>query len=573
MPHQRPDTITVRAAAAVDSGSTGADGNRTISGVLATYDTTVNPMGAWYTVRLAKGALEVPEDRSGVKLLEAHDPSRVIGVLTDVEDQGDHVTGTFRVGRTQAAQDAVMQAEDGILDGLSVGYRVVDGQELVEDGRDVFEVTRASLFEVSLVAWPADSSARVSTVTASARGITAMTTPAPAAAPPAPALPVPAAPLTEAQLDQVAAALSSRLPAPAVSPIPVTGVPVITATERVDTRYPAARGRDGKLYTAGDYLSAYHAGVMQGEWGRHNEIRAALADELTSDVPGLLPTAIVGELLGRAVGRRDVWDSLRARDMPMAGAKFDRPRITQHVKVDTQAAQKTQVATQKMTILLDEVAKTTLAGALDVAQQVLDWTSPAFLNEVVNDFVAIYLARTNTKAATDLVAATTAGAQSVTWDGTPGTLNAALAEAAGLVINGVDSEMESVPNTIWMSVDEWVLLAGLTDTTGRPLLPGIGATNASGQISLGGSPEVSGNGFRWIVSKKLPAGTLIMGDATYTESYENGRQFLRAVRPDVLGLDLAYMGYTATYFPYPKVLVAIKPAAGGGTAAATTTAK
>lgn len=50
---------------------------------------------------------------------------------------------------------------------------------------------------------------------------------------------------------------------------------------------------------------------------------------------------------------------------------------------------------------------------------------------------------------------------------------------------------------------------------------------------------------------------MIMGDAAYTESYENGRRFLQAVRPDVLGLDLAYMGYTATYFPYPKTLVKI----------------
>lgn len=557
----RPDTITVQAAATVRAADAQATaGPRMLDGVLATYGETVHPYGPWYAVRLAKGAFEIPTQLSDVKMLADHDRSRVIGVLDTTDDQGDSVTGALRFGRTQAANEAFMQAEDGILDGLSVGYRVIDGRDLVEDGKNVFEVTRAALFEVSLVAWPADSTARVTTVTASSRGTDLMNAlPAP---PVVPTQPQPAT-LTDAQLDSIAAALGTRMaPVPSVNPVPGSEarIATVTATERPG-RYPAARGRDGKLYTAGDYFSAYHGAINSGQWDQFRTIQAALADELTSDVPGLLPTAIIGELLGRAVGRRDVWDSLRSRDMPMLGAEFSRPKITQHVDVARQLLQKTQVATRKMTVELEPVAKQTLAGALDIAVQVIDWTAPSFINEVVVDFVAIYLAATNSKAATDLVAAQVIGAQSVVWDGTAPTLVKALAEAAGLVINGVDPEMESAPNTVWLSIDQWVALAGLIDTTGRPLLPSVGPMNASGQIDLS-TPQtgVSGMGFRWVVSKKLPAGTFIMGDSTYTESYENGRRFLRADRPDTLGLDLAYMGYTATYFPYPKTLVSIAPA-------------
>lgn len=546
----------------------GENPGRTITAQLATYGTVNRPQSAWgIPVRLAAGALETPADINAVKFLRDHDSSRVIGAMTTVEQTDQGLSGTFRIGRTQDADEALSLASDGILDAVSVGYAVHDASIVVEADEEILNVTRASLFEVSLVGRPADSSARIDSVTA--RKAPAMTLPA---------LPTPDAPpapevhtFTDAQMDAIHAQLTARMaPADAapIAPPAVTrstlvdqaGNPIVLASarDRFDPRIPSALGRDGRRYTAGDFFASYARGTHEGDWTKHHEIKAALADELTSDVPGLLPRAIVGELLGRATGRRAVWDSLSTRDMPMAGAGFSRPRITQHVKVDTQATQKTEVASQKYTVALDEVSKSTLAGALDVAQQAIDWTSPALLNELIIDFTRIYLSRTDSFASAALVAATTAGAQNVVWDGTAATLTKALADAAVLVYNGVSTEVDSFPNTIWISPDVWALLAGLVDTTGRPLFPQVGPMNASGTVDLT-NPEsgVSAMGFRWVVSKRLPAKTFIMGDAAYAESYENGRRFLQAIRPDVLGLDIAYMGYVATYFPYPKTLVKI----------------
>jgi HK97 family phage prohead protease/HK97 family phage major capsid protein len=554
-------SATVQAAA--DEVSVAPE-RRTISARLTTYDTLTHPQTAWgMPVRLADGSLEAPDPVTDVKLLQAHDPARVIGHMTEVEARDGALYGTFKLGRTQDAEDALMNAADGIIDAVSVGYRIHDAVLATVDDEDVVDVSSATLFEVSLVGNPGDRSARIESVTA--RKADPMPENTAVQAPEtAPAV----TPTMEQILAAVRAELAPAAAAPVISPDTVAaarapqiitpdGLPVAFASRRPG-RFPGAQGRDGKLYTAGDYFSAYARGVNEGDWERHNVIRAALSDEITSDVPGLLPQQIVGELLGRASGRRPLWDSLTSRDMPMVGEKFSRPRITQHVQVAVQTAQKTEVASRKYTVALDTVTKRTYSGALDVAQQALDWTSPSLLNELILDFTRIYVARTDAAAATDLVAAATTGAQTVTWDGTAATLTGVLAEAAGLVYSNAPEEADAFPNTIWLSVDMWVKLAGLTDTTGRPLLPQLGPMNAVGTIDLS-DPEngLALPGFRTVVDKNLPDGTMIMGDREYTESYENGRRFLQAVRPDVLGLDIAYMGYIATYFPYPTTLVSI----------------
>lgn len=537
--------------------------------VLAEYGKTVQPMSYFPNVRLAAGALGLPDDLNDVKLLRDHDRSRVVGAMTEAAAMDTAPYARFRFARTADADDAYALVEDRIITHVSVGYRIIDGRQVVEAEDSVFEVTAAEIFEVSLLGQPADTSARIDAVTAQKGPAVNAPSTAPEQTPEAPA-PQLSADQLSAVMDQVRAQLAPAQAAPVAAPgqlgdpaapriIDRDGNPIVVrAADRFDPRVPAAIGRDGRRVTAGDYFAAYALGVNEGDWTKHTEIRQALADELTSDVPGLLPKAIVGELLGRASGRRPLWSSLTPRDMPMAGEKFSRPKITQHVQVAAQTTQKTEVTSRKYTVALEDVSKTTLAGALDIAQQALDWTSPSLLNELIIDFTRIYIARTDAAAATALVAASTAGAVTVAWDGTAAKLTGVLAEAAGKVYSGADAEMDVFPNTVWLSVDMWVKLASLVDADGRPLLPSLSPSNASGTINLSNPESGVGNSpFRWVVSKQLPAGTMIMGDAAYTESYENGRRFLQAVRPDVLGLDLAYMGYTATYFPYPKTLVKI----------------
>jgi HK97 family phage prohead protease len=545
--------------------------SRTISAQLVTYDTVHYPHSKWgLPVRLVAGSLGVPEDVNAVKFLRDHDSARVIGAMTDVRLDKTGLHGTFRLGRTRDAEEAFSLAQDGILDSVSVGYSVQSARVVLENEEEILEVSAAQLFEVSLVGRPADAAARIDAVTA--RKAFPMTTPTPALPAATPATDAAAELFTDVQLDQVLAhirdnmapAASAPIAAPAIVSAKIIGPdgkPIALASQRRNDTVPTVWGTDGRPYTAGDYLAAYAQGVRFGDWNRHNEIRAALADEITTDVPGLLPAPIIGELLGRASGRRPVWESLSPHDMPMAGAKFDRPKITQQVLVGDRGAEKTNPPSQKFKAVLEEVQKKVFAGGLDVSNEALDWTSPSLLNELVISFTRIYAAYTDTYASTQLVAAQVEGAQKVTWDGTPAKFTEALAAAAVLVAQGVGPEVDAFPNTAWISLDVWAQIAALTDTTGRALLPNLGPTNALGTFDLSDPTSgPSGTGFRWVVGRRLPAGTFILGDREFTESYENGRRLLQAQNVPQLGLDLATMGYGATYFPYPKTLVAIGPA-------------
>jgi HK97 family phage prohead protease len=598
-----PDLITLTVRHGGLSAGTAADPNpeiaasqvearNTVGGPVVEYDVDLHPSGPFETVRFAHGSIEAPVELRRVKLLRDHEDTNPVGVLTRWDPAGAVVDASFRLGRHPKAVEAAGLVEDEILDGFSVG---IIPTEYHHDDAGTAVVTRAHLREVSLVAIPAISTTRARLGAAERKDPGMTGTPAPAAPAPAPTPTAPPEVADAAMQARIDALLATRIDAmmaaatapAAAAPLPdgATGAgtePVtadarttdgrIVATDR-PSQYAAARGNDGRMYTAGDFLAAFALGATSGDWSKHKAITAALADETTTEVPGLLPYAIVGELLGRQNGRRPLWDSFRSRSMPMMGTSFGRPRITQHVKVDVQETQKTEVATQQLKVLLDDVKKTTIAGGLDVAQQAIDWSSPSLLNELVADFISVYIRYTDAYAAKTLVAATTGTGHAVPveWDGTAGTIAGVLATAAGQVYSSLGADEDAFPNTAWCSVDMWVALAGLADKTDRAMFPALGPANAYGRTDLARPDQgMRDTGFNWVVDKNLPTGSFIIGDAQLCETYENGRRLLQAVVPGVLGLDLAYMGYVASYMPYPKTLVPIKvkKESGGGSAPA-----
>ena len=111
-------------------------------------------------VAFQAGAFATPPET--VKLLLEHDGRRPIGRATSFVDGPDHMTGTFRLSRTTAGRDALIEAAEGLRDGLSVGANIID----FEDTDQGYVVTAAELVEVSLVATPAFSQAGVDKVAA-----------------------------------------------------------------------------------------------------------------------------------------------------------------------------------------------------------------------------------------------------------------------------------------------------------------------------------------------------------------------------------------------------------------------
>ena len=94
---------------------------------------------------------------AGVPLLWHHGPASVIGVVESAREDARGLRVIGRVSRrTAAGREAAAALEQGVLDGLSFGYRVKTAR-----GSRPRELLALELVEVSLVTHPMQPMARV----------------------------------------------------------------------------------------------------------------------------------------------------------------------------------------------------------------------------------------------------------------------------------------------------------------------------------------------------------------------------------------------------------------------------
>ena len=103
------------------------------------------------------GSIDV-SDISKIKLLSQHQISKPVGRMISAEIKPDGIYATFKLSRSTGGNDALIQAQEGLVSGLSVGAEVIASKPS-RDGHIV--VSSARLKEVSLVTEPAFKSAQV----------------------------------------------------------------------------------------------------------------------------------------------------------------------------------------------------------------------------------------------------------------------------------------------------------------------------------------------------------------------------------------------------------------------------
>lgn len=203
---------------------------RTIEGLALPYGVVGNKGGLKF--KFVKGSLTW-SSVNRVKLLRDHDMSNPLGVAVGLTNMAAGVKVKFKVARGAEGDRALELAEDGVLDGLSVGVDFDTSTDVEMDPSDegVMLVRRADLREVSLTAMPAFDDARVTKVAASRTEGTAMEDCATCGQRHAPGV---ACPTTQATggltltADQFATLLASR-PAPATPAILQAGETVTPA--------------------------------------------------------------------------------------------------------------------------------------------------------------------------------------------------------------------------------------------------------------------------------------------------------------------------------------------------------
>jgi hypothetical protein len=133
---------------------------RTITGVCAPYDEVSylvpDPAGE----RIMRGAFSksLRQRADRVLLFRGHDHSRAVARSRSFDDNDAGLVGVFHARPSSLGDEALEEARDGYLPGMSVGFRTLQARR-GDDG--VREVVEAALLEVSLVTIPAYEGAAV----------------------------------------------------------------------------------------------------------------------------------------------------------------------------------------------------------------------------------------------------------------------------------------------------------------------------------------------------------------------------------------------------------------------------
>lgn len=449
----------------------------------------------------ARGAFEGTDPTRVTIESQAHDGA-LVGRGVSMEERDDGAYLSARIARTQAGDDLLALTSDGVLRDASVAFLPVAHR--TENGTTVR--TRVDLRRVAVLERGAYRGAEVLAVRNDLEGET-VTEPTTALIE---AVPDPRLDALMARMDAIGAALETRVDTPA----PLT-----------------TDGAEG-LSNRGEWLQAA-VGHLSGDPAATRLLQRAMADNLTTDNPGVVPPAYSRDIIGIIDANRPLLSSLRRVPVPEFGTKLILPKIGQRPLVDEQALEKTEVASRKVTTTTEEYGMETYAGAGDVSYQLIRRSSPSFAALFLDLLAEAYAIKTDDVALTAFMAAAT-----------PATTPADFTDPSTWRAEGVTNTLESVrryPDTIWVGAEALSAILSATSTTGAPIFAAIGP-NASGQ---GTATMRSGIGyFEGLRVVYVPGmvGFSIGWSGAFTWA-EEGTFQVSVERPDVLGRDTALYGF------------------------------
>lgn len=475
--------------------------SRTIAGIAVPFGVVGNTnMGP--TI-VEAGALSIGDN---VKLLVSHDDDRPIGKMADHTTDATGLHAKFRVIGTAAGDTALLEASEGIRDGLSVGLQV-DDYTIAADG--TVTVHAAQLREVSLVTFPAFTEARVQQVAASETDpeveIEETQTPEADQAPDT----------NEGEtVDESTAVVEAAAPA---------DLPRF----RVQDPFPYRPGVQASFF--GDMLNAKH----DVEAAQRVSIAQTMmqAAQTSADVEQILPDGYRPDLyVGQLGVTRPVIDSFQR--FQIADSKpFRIPAFvsaTNMIDDHTEGVNPTDGALEFTDIMVTPKA---VSGQYTVSREVIDGSVPGIDQIIMNAIRQQYASDSETYAATQILTGATVGTAAET---TVGVLGNMVDFQAGRKVS---------PDFFLAGTGLFPALAVEVDSAGRPLNPYIGATNASGTTSRGAA-RLDVQGYGTPLAWSLTGG--LLGVATDAAVWESGLQMWRWEEVDgPANIRFAAFGYIA----------------------------
>jgi HK97 family phage prohead protease len=484
----------------------GEDSPRTITGVAVPWDTPAT-VSSGESVMFRRGAFDV--NAKAPKLIEGHDMTQLRGVVTELVEAEEGLLFTAKFAKTRASDEAIELVKAGAYDSVSVGAIPV---KFKYDKNGTMVVSKANLVEISLVAQPAFADAVITEIAASQ--------------------PEEVEEVVEPQPNDIPEeeTMSQETPAVEASAEIVPTAPIVFAQARKHVEIP----------TAVEYIAAAVAGG--DAWHQMSQaLRAAAPDIVTTDTPGVLPTPIVSPVYNNFIGRRPVVDAVGVRAMPAGGKVFIRPEVTTHTSIGASIGEQSPTA-GTMVVFNNQVTKQIFGGYVNISEADIDWTDPAILSVVLDDMGRIYANATDNYAA-DTLRTGASVTQNFTGTDTdePASWAAWIATAAKTILN---SSNGNLPTHLFVDPEVWAVLLSLSDSSKRPLFPQVGPMNAFGNLAPG---QANGNAFglQVVVDRNFASDTLILGDASGYELFEQQKGAISIDSPSTLSRTIAFRGYFA----------------------------
>jgi uncharacterized protein len=507
--------VTIDAAA-------GETGRREITGIAVPYGVAAT-VADGTSVIFEAGSL--PVEGKAPRLYMNHDSTNAIGIVTERVDTPEGMMFTAKISKTQAGDEALILAMDGVLDSVSVGVNPIK-YTTAKDG--TVTVTAADWIELSLVPVPAFAGAIITDIAASI-------------------------PQDEPEISTIETEPTqenetmSEVTAPTVEAT-IPTAPIFAQAKR-KFAMPSAAEYLAAMHSGGDTFHNVNAAYKEAVRDQQTALQAAAGDILTTDTPGLLPVPVYQNLFQDLNFVRPVVTSFGAKAMPSTPSKtFVRPTITTHTSSAVQTEGAAASATT-MVIASNTVTKTTVAGQVTITQQDIDFTDPAAMNLILNDLAGEYMIKTDDIAADALVAGKTASGS--TWTVTaadPTTLINSLYDAA----REITEDSNYFPTHLCVSPDVWEKLGSQLDASKRPVLGyttnGVAGQNALGRVGGMGYNDMDVMGLKLVVDNNFAAGTMLVCYAPGFEIYEAQQGIISNVAAGgILARTFVYYGYFATF--------------------------
>jgi HK97 family phage prohead protease/HK97 family phage major capsid protein len=387
------------------------------------------------------GSIDVT-DISKIKLLSQHDMKKPVGRMTAAEVRPDGIYATFKLSRSTGGNDALIQAQEGLVSGLSIGAEVIASKPS-RDGHTV--VSSARLKEVSLVTEPAFKSAQVLEIAAEEV--------------------IPAEP-TQPESEPVVEETTTPVEAPAVEAAAVEAArPTVAASFTTRER------------TAPISSSQYLDATIKAAMGDDNARRTVLAaDDSTTTNTGLTLPGHLNQFVTTSFTGRPAFEAVTRNALPDAGMSFTIPKLTTAPTV-ADVNEGATITAGGMESGYDTITVNKFAGRNFVSWELIDRSSPAFMDLLMAEIRKAY------EKATDeaLIAAFTAsGTQATGVAATAAGLQSFISAQAAAAYKATGGDRA---NKLVASTDQWAAITGYADTTGRPLYSAQGATyNAAGEV-------------------------------------------------------------------------------------------